>query len=182
MPKVWPHRHLCSLCTAQKHPGHIVKPVSLCSPLAEGRGTAKGCFLLNPSTTTRGAFSYFSSKFWGEKPNRLGNLHILSIKHVVSAWTPSTLETGRLSMQGAHCLPLTITLSVISRLPVTCLPQHHMSPAPPGLGQAMLPSQPLTVELSLTNTVYETARLPDGQLLPPFDGLRRADRDESGIL
>lgn len=65
-------------------------------------------------------------------------------------------------MQGTLCLPLTITLSVISRLPVTCLPRHHTSPASPGLGQAMLPTQPLTVQLSLTNTVYDTAQLPDG--------------------
>jgi hypothetical protein len=50
--------------------GHIVKPVSLCSPLDEGRERAKGCFLLNPSITTRGAFSYFSSKFWGKKPQQ----------------------------------------------------------------------------------------------------------------
>lgn len=69
-------------------------------------------------------------------------------------------------MQGTLCLPLTITLSVISRLPVTCLPRHHTSPASPGLGQAMLPTQPLTVQLSLTNTVYDTARLPDGWTAP----------------
>lgn len=72
-------------------------------------------------------------------------------------------------MQGALCLPLTIT------------PQHHLqapcnlptyaSPAPPGLGQAMLPTQPLAVQLSLTNIVYKTAQLPDGRVLPPFDGL-----------
>lgn len=44
-----------------------------------------------------------------------------------------------------------------------------MSPAPPGLGQTMLPTQPLTIQLSLTNT----AQLPDGRVLPPSDGLWR---------
>lgn len=46
----------------------------------------------------------------------------------------------------------------------------------------MLPTQPLTVQLSLINIVYKTAQLPDGRVLPPFDGLWGADRDESGVF
>lgn len=57
-----------------------------------------------------------------------------------------------------------------------------MCPAPPGLGQAMLPTHSLPDQLSLTNIVYQTVQLPDGRVLPPFDGLWRADRDESGIF
>lgn len=86
---------------------------------------------------------------------------------------PYTSEKGRLSKQGALYLPHTITLSTISRLPVPCLPRPQISPAPPGLDQATLPTQPLTVQLSLANTVYETAntvyetaQLPDRRVGP----------------
>lgn len=119
----------------------------------------------------------------GKNPNRLGNPHVLSTKHLVSARAPYILDTGRLSMQGTLCLPLTITLSIISRFPVTCLTRHHTSPAPPGLVKpCCLPSLSLFSCLSLTLSTIPPGFRMDGQLLPPFDGLWRADRDESGVF
>lgn len=152
--------YLHRLCTAQRHPGHVVKPVSWCSHLDYGGGAGKGSFLLNPSTKTRGTFSYVPSKFWRKKKptdQHHENPHFFfSYKaHGFSQGSLYTAEVGDLARKALLVLPLPVTPQLHLQAP------HHL-PFSGGIAcplplQAWVkprcpPTQPLTVQLALINS------------------------------
>lgn len=156
---MWPYIRLCTLCAAQKHPGHVVKPMSFCSHRDYGGGTGQSCFLLHPSLKTRGVFYLCLLKVLGEKPTdqHHGNPHVTSTKHMVRPGLPT---------HSRSVLPLPIfPVNLISRFLDTCLSQASCvsCPSRPGSSHAAYPAP--TAQLSLTNSLQ--ALPTSGRTGPP---------------
>lgn len=155
---MWPYVHLCTLCAAQKHPGHLVKPMSFCSDRDYGGGTGQSCFLLHPSLKTRGVF-YLCLLGSGGKANRPASLKspCYFYKAHGSAWAPYTLEKCPASSHPP--------VNLISRFLDTCLSQASCvsCPSRPGSSHAAYPAP--TAQLSLTNSLQ--ALPTSGRTGPP---------------
>lgn len=148
-----------------------------CSHLDYGGGTGQSCFLLHPSLETRGVFPYVSSRFWGESQQT--SIMKIPMLFLQSIW----FGLGSLHTQEVSCLfpsPLNPSPDSLS----LALPRSRMSPAPPGLAQATLPTQPPLLSC-LSLTVYKPSQLQDGQVHRSSlhaCGLWRTHRDEPGRL
>lgn len=105
-------------------------------------------------------FTFVSSRFWGKSQQT--SIMKIPMLLLQSTW----FGLGSLHTREVSCLfPFSPSTSSPDSLTLA-FPRHRMSPAPPGLAQAMLPTQPPLLSC-LSLTVYKPSQRPDGRVLPP---------------